>query len=102
MSDIVDILLPEEVYSQDPGAGHNDLIDPLAVAEDFGSLLLVHHNLSLLFNRLLVSADADNQVGVREELLGLLQYFSMAHMVHVEDAIRVNAHRVVRISSIGL
>jgi len=102
MSDIVNVVLAQEVNSYDPWAWHDNFINPLAVTKNFRSLLLIHHNLSFLLNGLFITTDSDYQICVLEKLLCLFKDFSMAHMIHIEDTISVDTNRIIRVSSIGL
>ena len=57
---VVDVVLFEEVEADDPGAGADDLVDPLAVLEYLRSLLLRHHDLTFFRDSLLVATDTHN------------------------------------------
>jgi hypothetical protein len=101
MGNVMNVVFAEEINSDDPGARHNDLVDPATVLKNFRSLQLIHHNLPLLFNCLLVSADTHDQIGVREELFGLFENLGMANVIHVEYTIGIHSNRVVGVSSVG-
>lgn len=55
VSYVVDVVFLYEVQSNDPGAGTDNLVDPLAVVQNFRPFKLVHYNLALLGNSLLVA-----------------------------------------------
>ena len=98
--DVVDIVLLEEVEGNDPRAGAYDFVNPFAVEKDIAALFLVHHDFALLFDCLFIAGDAHDEVHVREQLLDLLEEFSVTHVIHVEHTIRVDANRVFGVSSI--
>jgi hypothetical protein len=102
MSHIVDIVFSQEVYSNNPRARTNDLINPSAMLKDFTSLEFVHDDLAFLLNCLFITADTDNQVHIWKELLSLLKNFRMTDMIHVEYSICVDPDWVVWISTIRL
>lgn len=77
MSDVVDVVLSEEVGSYNPRAAGNDLVDPFAVANGFGSFGTGEDGESFSFVCLRISSHADNQVGVGEGGFGLLK---LAHV----------------------
>lgn len=68
----MDVVFAEEVDCEDPGARTNYLVDPFAVSEDVASFFLVHYDLALLLDGLLVATDSDDEVDVRKELFCLL------------------------------
>ena len=96
MRHIVDVVLLEEVQSDDPWARADDLIDPLAVPENGATLLLSHHNLALLLDGLLVATHSHDQVHVGEEFLGLFEHSGVADVVHVKHTVRVHSNWPVR------
>jgi hypothetical protein len=102
MGDIVDIVLAKEIDSQDPRARHNDFIDPFTVHQDFGSFDLIHDNLAFLLDSFFVTADANNQVSVREKLFGLFQDFCVANVIHIKDTICIDSHWIFGIGTIRL
>jgi hypothetical protein len=102
MSHIVDIVFSQEVYSNNPRARTNDLINPSAMLQDFTSLEFVHDDLAFLLDCLFITADTDNQVHMWKELLSLLKNFRMTDMIHVEYSICVDPDWVVWVSTIRL
>ncbi len=77
VGDIVETVLLEELGRDDPGAVLNDLVNPLAVAKSLGTLHCGHDGQTLAHVSLAVTSDADNESGVGESLLGLLE---LAHV----------------------
>ncbi len=102
MSNVMNVVLSKEVDGQNPGAGHYDLVDPLAVHKDFRSFDLVHHNFSLFLNSLFISTDSHDQISVWEEFLRLFQDLGVTNVIHVEDTVSVDSHRVVWIIAVRL
>ena len=100
MRHVVDIILVDEVESDDPGAGANDLVDPLAVQQDVTPLLLRHHYFALLGYGFVVTGDAHDQVNVREKLLGLFEDARVPNVIHVEDTVGVDAHWVIWVCTV--
>ena len=96
---ISNIMSLQEFDADVPRARTNDFIDPLNVFKYLDPFELIHHELPLLLNRLLIPTHSDDQVDMREELLSLLEDFSVTYVEHVEDAIRVNPHWVVGVVS---
>ncbi len=99
---IVNVVLAEEVDRDNPGARHDDLVDPSAVLEDVRSFQLIHYNLSFFLNGFFVSTHADDQIRVREKFLSLLKNLRVSYVIHIEDTISVNSDWVVGVRSIGL
>ena len=66
VGDIVDVVFSKELYSDDPWAGHEHLVDPLAVLQYLGSFKFIHHDFAFLLNRLFVSAYTYDQIRVGE------------------------------------
>lgn len=102
MSHVVDVVLAKEVNRENPGAGHDNLVHPLAVAKNIRPLLLVHDNLAFLLDGLFVAANTHNQIRMREELLGLLQHPGVTDVIHIEDAVGIDPHRVVGVGTVRL
>lgn len=73
MSNVVDLMLGEELRRHDPGTIGNDLINPLAVTDSFRTLGTAENSQAFSHVCLFVAGDADNQIRVREGLLGLFQ-----------------------------
>lgn len=99
---IVNVVLAEEIDRDNPGARHDDFIDPSAVLKDLRSFLLIHYNLSFFLNGFFVSTNADNQIRVREKFLGLLKNLRVSYVIHIEHTVSVNSDWVVGVRSIGL
>lgn len=93
-------MLLEEIDRDGPRAGADYLVDPTAMHKYLGSLAFVHHNLALLLDRLLVAADTYDKVNMLEQFFGLLEYFGMTNVEHVEDAVGVDSHGIVRIIAV--
>lgn len=72
MSNVVDVVLAKERNSDDPRARTDDFIHPFAMLQDLASLKFVIHDLSLLFDSLLIATNSDYQVDMREQFFGLL------------------------------
>ena len=82
MRDVVDLVLLEELRVDDPGAVLDDLVDPAAVAHGLGALGARQHGQALAHVGFAVARDADEEVDVRERLLGLLE---LAHVATAEE-----------------
>ena len=77
VSNVVNLMLFQEVVCDDPGTVLHHLVDPLAMPHGLGSFLARQHGQSLACVRLLVAGDADKKVNIGEGLLGL---FKLAHV----------------------
>ena len=97
---VVYIILDEEIKTDYPWAGADDLVDPFTVPEYVAPLLLTHHNLTFLSDRLVITGHAHDQVDIGEELLGLFKNAGMANMIHVKHSISVDANWPAWISAI--
>uniref|UniRef100_A0A0A9F4L5 Uncharacterized protein n=1 Tax=Arundo donax TaxID=35708 RepID=A0A0A9F4L5_ARUDO len=95
MSNIVNLVLINEFLSEDPGSIRNDLINPLAVAQGLVSLVLSHDGLAFVSVGEVVVAASDEQIGVGEQLLGLLEGAGVAEVEEIEDTVGVDAHGAV-------
>lgn len=98
----MNVMFAKEINSDDPGARHYDLINPSAMLKNLRSLLFIHYNFAFFLNCFFVSTDSYNEVGMRKKLFGLLKNFSMSYVIHIEDAISIDSHWIVGVSSIGL
>lgn len=83
--DVVELVLLEEVGRDDPGTVLDDLVHPLAVADRLGALGGGHDRQALARVRLVVARDADDEGGVGEGLLGLLE---LAHVTSSLQSVR--------------
>ena len=97
----VDVVKLQELRRDHPGAGADHLIHPAAMPNNLRPLKLVHNDLALFLDGLMISAHSHNQVHVLVELFALLEYLGMPEVEHVEHTIRVDAHWVVRILALG-
>jgi hypothetical protein len=66
VSNIVKIVLPEEIDCEDPWTRAYYLVDPFAMKQDFASFELIHHDLSFLLDGFFIPAYSDNQMDVGE------------------------------------
>ena len=102
MSNVMNVILMQEVYCHSPWAWTDNFIYPFAMHQDFSSLLFIHNNFTFLLNSLSVSTHSHNQMCIWEQLFCLLENFSMSNMEHVKNSISIHSHWIVRISSIWL
>lgn len=73
MSNVVQLIGLEEFGSDNPGTILNDLVDPFAVPDRFGSLLGRHDSQALALMCLIVACNTDHEYRVGESLLCLLE-----------------------------
>lgn len=81
MSDIIELVRVEELGCHDPRAVLNDFVDPFTMSEGLGSLSTRHDGEALAPVCLLIARDADNERGVGEGLLGLLEDAHVAESI---------------------
>ena len=97
MSNVVYVVIVEESQCQHPRAWTDNLIDPLAMAQNGASLLLRHDNFTFLLYRFFIARHSNNQMHVWKQFLRLLKNPSMSDMIHVKYTICIHSDRLVRI-----
>jgi hypothetical protein len=73
VSNVVDLVLREELRGNDPRAARNNLINPLAVTDSLRALSAAENRQALAKMCLLITSNADDEIRIRESLLRLLE-----------------------------
>jgi hypothetical protein len=121
MGNVIELVLVEELGSDNPWAVFDNLIDPLAVTESLGTFSGRHNCQTLALMCFVIACDADNQCCVRESLLGLFELSHVAEkllahnpllgenaggnlpkMEEIENTISVDANRSTNRRRVGL
>jgi len=89
VSYVVDLVLLEEPWCDDPGSFRDNFVRPLAVANAFTSFLMIHYRIRLVFSNKLVGTDTNQQTSRLERQFGLTQLQGMTVVEEVVDAVSV-------------
>jgi len=73
MSDVVDLVLLDKLWCEDPGGLRDDFIYPFAVANALAPLTVVHYGVSLVLASKFIGTDPNQQTGGWERKLGLTE-----------------------------
>ena len=87
----IDVVLINEVERDYPGAGADNLVDPLAVSQDVDSLSLRHNDLALLLCGFFITRNSHYEVNIWKELLCLLEDLGVTDVEDVEDTVSIDA-----------
>ena len=102
MSNIMDIVLSQEVHSYNPRTGTYYLIYPSAMLHDFSPFLFIHHYFPLFCYCFLIPTHSHDEICMREQLFCLFQNLCMTNVKHIKDTVSIHSNWVVGISSIRL
>lgn len=90
MSDVVNLVLLQELWCHDPRAVLDNLVDPLAVSDSLCALHARQDSETFASVGLLVARHADEKVDVRESLLGLLELAHVAQVKQIKHTVSVD------------